>query len=76
MSHIVVISVVAAAIGLCAAIRGPQRYVVVGGAILVCIAIAALVWSRPSTAKFEQQEQEYSERVSRPEEPPRAVTLQ
>jgi hypothetical protein len=56
MTRIVIISSAVACVGLFAAARGRSKAIVVVGATLVCLAIAALIWTRPSTARAEQQD--------------------
>jgi hypothetical protein len=54
MTRIVIISGAVACVGLFAAARGRNKTIVVVGAALVCLAIAALIWTRPSTEREEQ----------------------
>jgi hypothetical protein len=56
MPRIEIITSAVACVGLFAAARGRSQTIVVVGATLVCIAIAALIWTRPSTERLEHQE--------------------
>jgi hypothetical protein len=56
MPPIVIITCAVACVGLLAALRGRNKAIVVVGAALVCLAIAALIWTRPSTERAEQQD--------------------
>ena len=55
MTTVIALSIVASIVGVFALIRGRRKLVAASGAVLVFAAIAALVWTRPSTARFEQQ---------------------
>jgi hypothetical protein len=57
MNPIVVVSTSVVAVGLVSALTGHRRKAVVAlGTLLVCSGVGALIWSRPSTKKLDDQQ--------------------